>query len=126
MTREQMLAIFLLAGIHVDSADELPNGYWPNAERYLQIRADSPWWLVHTEFGMVKIGWRKRVISITWERTKVRAIVTRDEVTKDETCAHAWSYAEAVKYLTEFRRVASLPEPESAREQTPASSEQAG
>ena len=104
MSKEKMLAIFLLAGIHVNSADELPNEYWPRVEDYLQIRADSPWWLAHTELGMVKIGWRKRVISIEWHRTDYRFIVTEDQVTKDEQMVHAYSYADAVKYLTELKR----------------------
>ena len=104
MTKEQMLALFLLAGIRVDSQDELPNEYWPRVPNYQQLRDESPWWLVHTEFGMVKIGWRKRVISIDWRRTAVRAVVTEDDVTKDDTYVHAYSYVKALEYLTALRR----------------------
>lgn len=104
MTKEHMLAVFLLAGIRVDSQDELPNEYWPRVPDYRQLRDESPWWLVHTELGMVKIGWRKRVISIEWGRPEYRCIVTKDEVTKDEKMVHAYSYADAVKYLDELKR----------------------
>ena len=106
MSKEQMLAIFLLAGIAVSSEDELPNQYWPRVPDYQQLRDESPWWLVHTEYGMFRIGWRKRVISISWERSPIRAIVTEDQVTKDNECVHAYSYAKAVEYLTEFKRIA--------------------
>lgn len=104
MTREQMMALFLLSGIKVESADELPNNYWPRVPEYQKLRDDYPWWLTHTEFGMVKIGWRKRVISIEWERTPIRVLVTQDDVTKDETMVHAYSYAKAVEYLTNLNR----------------------
>lgn len=107
MTKEQMLALFLLAGIRVDNQDELPNEYWPRVPDYQQLRDESPWWLVHTEFGMVKIGWRKRVISIDWQRTAVRVVVTEDDVTKDDRGVHAWSYVKALEYLTALREAAS-------------------
>jgi hypothetical protein len=100
----QMRAIFLLAGIDISSVFELPNGYWPDVPNYAELRRESPWWLVRTEAGMVKIGWRKRVISIDWSDTCVRQVVTLDDVTKDEALVHAYSYGKAVEYLTTFRR----------------------
>lgn len=114
MTREQAAAIFVLADISVLRMWELPNGYWPcpalppsdaptyemaNALRYRRLREESPWWLVWTPFGLVEIGWRKRVISIDWSDTPVRAEVTADEVTKGATHVHAWSTEDAVRYL---------------------------
>ena len=102
--KRKMLALFELADIAVDSADELPNNYWPRTPNYQDLRDASPWWLVHTEFGMVRIGWRKRVISIEWERTAIRCEVTKDEVTKSDVMVHAWSYGRAVEYLTELKR----------------------
>jgi hypothetical protein len=102
MTEEQARAIFLLAGVPAGKLHRLENGYWPEA--YVERRRDSPWWLATTEYGPVVIGWRKRVISIDWSDTKVRAIVTDHDVTKDETGVHAWGYASAVEYLTEWRR----------------------
>lgn len=104
MTEQQMSAIFLLAGIKVQRAYEIANRYWPDTETYADLRREYPWWLVMTEAGPIVIGWRKRVISIHWEDTEVRAVVTKDDVTKGQTMVHAWSYANAVKYLTEWNR----------------------
>lgn len=106
MKKEEMRAIFTLAGIAVSGEDELPNNYWPRVPEYQKLRDEHPWWLVHTEYGMFRIGWRKRVISIDWHRTPVRAVVTEDVVTKDNESVHAWNYAKAVEYLTEFKRIA--------------------
>ena len=93
-------ALFLLAGIKVKGFEELPNAYWPNVDHYAELRRSSPWFLAFTDFGPVKIGWRKRVLSISWERTAIRAVVTEDDTTKDETLVHAWTYGKAVEYLT--------------------------
>lgn len=97
-------AMMLLAGIETVGSEHLPNGYWP--EVYEEVRRSSPWFLIFTDFGPVKIGWRKRVLSISWEHTKVRAIVTQDDVSKSNTDVHAWTYAKAVEYLTALREAA--------------------
>jgi hypothetical protein len=104
MNEAQMRALFLLAGIEISSVFELPNGYWPDTPNYAELRRESPWWLVRTAAGLVKIGWRKRVINIEWDDTCVRQIVTPDDVTKEDTMVHAYSYGKAVEYLTTFRR----------------------
>ncbi len=106
MSEDEMRAIFLLAGIVVSAHWRLENNYWPRCEEYREMREGSPWWLAQTPFGMVKIGWRKRVIEIDWSATPVRGIVTTHEVTKEETMVHAWSCYRAVEYLTEWRRIA--------------------
>lgn len=98
MTEDQARALFLLAGIHVSKLHQLENKYWP--EPYVEERKRSPWWLAMTAAGPVTIGWRKRVISIDWEDTALRIVVTKDEVTKGETYVHAWSYVKALEYLT--------------------------
>lgn len=102
MKKEEALAIFMLAYFDVKAIYELPNEYWPEA--YVVQRAESPWWLVSTEMGNIKIGWRKRVISINWEETGVECIVTDDDVTKGKFMVHAYSHAAAVKYLDALRR----------------------
>lgn len=91
-------ALFLLAGIEIVKMYELPNQYWPQA--YPELRTAHPWQLVMTSVGPMKIGWRKRVISISWEDTAIRCVLTEDDVTKDETLVHAWSYQKALEYLT--------------------------
>lgn len=100
MEKREMESLFLLAGFNVVRAWELPNGYDPVS------RPDSHWWLVRTEQapGLIKIGWRKRVINIDWEDTGVEIEeLTKDEVTKDKTGVHAWGNAKAVEYLTALR-----------------------
>ena len=109
--REDFEALFRLAGIEVSNWHELPNCYWP--AHYAELRAAHPWWLAMTPFGAIKIGWRKRVLSISWQDTKVRAIVTKDDVTKEDWLVHAWSLPKALEYLTALRALASgLPQQE--------------
>ena len=98
MKQEQVKGLFALAGIDVLRMWELPNQYWPDA--YVEERKNSPWWLVKTPKGLIEIGWRKRVISIRWDDTPVRRVLTDDDVTKDETMVHAWGYGKALAYLT--------------------------
>ena len=62
-------------------------------------RNASPAWLVKTSYGLIQIGWRKRVIAIEWSDTPIRTIVTDDNVTKSDTMVHAWSEETALKYL---------------------------
>lgn len=104
MSEEQARAIFTLAGIQVLNLWELANRYWPTVDAYLKIRAESPWWLVKTPFGLIMIGWRKRVINIDWSDTSLRVVVTKDDVTKDETHVHAWEEVKAVEYLKALAR----------------------
>jgi hypothetical protein len=112
MNESEMKAIFLLAGFDIESAYQLANEYWPDCDEYADIRRNSPWWLVKTEYGLIKIGWRKRVINIDWSDTPYRAgvsefadgrdigILTTDDVTKTETIVHAYGNGKAVQYLS--------------------------
>lgn len=101
---DKFRALFLLAYIPIIREYELPNGYWPEHDDYLKIRAENPWLLVITEIGPIKLGWRKRVISISWEDCEVRSIVTEDDVTKSETGVHAYSYLKALEYLIALKQ----------------------
>jgi hypothetical protein len=96
--KQRFLALFGAAGIRYKHSYEIPNRYWPEA--YAELRAANPWLLVITVAGPVMIGMRKRVISINWQATEVRKVVTEDDVTKDDTYVHAWSYDKALVYLT--------------------------
>jgi hypothetical protein len=106
MDRKTLDAILHLAGIDYIQAYEVENRYWPKAPNYDQIRREQPWWLVWTKHGPILIGWRKRVIQIEWPDLihKVKCIVTKDDVTKEETLVHAWTTWKAVEYLFELRR----------------------
>jgi hypothetical protein len=109
MDETEVRAIFALAGIAVQSLYEIKNEYASN-------RGD-PWWLVKTKWGLIKIGWRKRVINIDWSDTPLRIkkdaireyefhmmpLVVNENITQDDVSIHAWSYGDAVKYVTEFK-----------------------
>ena len=103
-TREEVTSILTLAGLRPERMWELANGYWPLSPRYDDVR--SPWWLAQTSIGLIRIGSRKRVLSIEWDACKVRGIVTEDYVTKEDTMVHAWSAAKAVEYLQRLREMA--------------------
>ena len=101
MNQEQVKGLFALAGIPILKTWESPNKYWPKA--YIEQREKSPWWLIKTPYGLIEIGWRKRVIHIDWSDTRLRKIITEDEVSRDEEYVHAWGYDKAVQYLTELK-----------------------
>jgi len=92
--REKILALFPKP-IFVE---EVPNGYCPN-----ECCKDRPWFLVATHIGHILIGWRKRVISICWDRTTVKhtadEMFPTENVTKYDRTIHAWGYEKARAYL---------------------------
>lgn len=109
MNEEQVKAVFLLAGIEVLGLTKIRNDYWPAHPDYDKDREESPWWIVKTEFGDIKIGWRKRVISIDWSGTPYRMDsksiyeyefhkrpISNKDVTMWETGIHSWGYPEAI------------------------------
>ena len=100
MTEDQVGAVFTLAQIPVLGMQEIPNQYWPDHPSYDDVR--TPWWLVRTSVGVIKIGMRKRVFSVNWKETPIRKVVTKDNVTKDEKMVHAWSTPKLVEYMMEL------------------------
>lgn len=103
-TRLEVESIFALSGLKQNRMWELANGYWPDAPTYDDIR--RPWWLVQTEIGLIRIGWRKKVLEIDWESAEFRGLVTEDDVTKGQSMVHAWSTVKAVEYLTRLFELA--------------------
>lgn len=100
MTIDEAKSLFTLAGIPVLAHWKLANEYWPDAPDYYETKAKSPWWLMKTSRGLIRIGWRKRVIEIDWSDTDIRKVVTTDDVTKDQESVHAWTALKAAEYLT--------------------------
>ena len=103
-SREEATSILTLAGLKPERMWELANGYWPDAPTYDDVR--TPWWLAQTSIGLVRLGWRKRVLEIDWSATSTQVTVTEDDVTKELTMVHAYSQAKAVEYLTSLRKAA--------------------
>ena len=61
---------------------------------------------MRTPYGLMRIGYRKRVIEIDWSDTDIRGLVTDDAVTKTVTLVHAWSDEDVIKYLKEWKNLA--------------------
>ena len=106
-SREEVESILTLAGLKPTRMWELANGYWPLAPTYDDVR--RPWWLAMTSLGLLRIGWRKSVMSIEWDATPIKAVVTDDQVTKEETMVHAYTTAKAVEYLQRLRELSASP-----------------
>ena len=82
-------------------AQEIPNEY---CDCY-QCKQTSPWFMVTTTRGMIKIGWRKRVINIDWStmnREDAETLFPDEDVTKDGRLIHAWGYEKAKEYLNKL------------------------
>lgn len=96
-----IIALCQMAGIRTLSFTRIPNEYC--GPKGCEICARHPWWLVDVDcVGALKIGWRKRVIVINWEKTGCALLpddVTEDDTDKGVYYVHAWGYAKAIVYL---------------------------
>jgi hypothetical protein len=95
-TKARLLQLFGNRAIFVET---IPNGYCPCAI----CDQTSPWFIVTTDKGRIKIGWRKRVINIDWTDSQIKQtgdqLFPNEDVTKWETGIHAWGYEKAKEYL---------------------------
>jgi hypothetical protein len=68
------------------------------------------WFIIKTDNGDIKIGWRKRVIQIEWldNYKKFRFNGENEDVTKEfsskERYIHAWNTEKAINYLRQAKR----------------------
>lgn len=84
---------------------EIPNEYY-NKYSYLAV----PWLLVTTTKGIIKIGWRSKVINIDWSESDV--LSTAEDLFPDENVTkgdytnwryiHAWGYDKAREYISKI------------------------
>ena len=78
---------------------EVPNEYW-NSDA---MSYKSPWLMVTTKHGLIRVGWRKRVIEIDWSTSDIKStaqeLFPEENVTKNGRLIHAWSYNDADRYL---------------------------
>lgn len=69
----------------------------------------GPWFLVRTEVGNFKVGWRKRVINLEWAgegigpKRNLLSLFRREDVTKDPNHIHAWGREKLIDYLQRIR-----------------------
>lgn len=94
----KLLAIFKIAEIKVEKYWNIKNEYHGNK---------SDWLLLKTDLGMIKIGWRKRVIAIDWSDTGIKMLIS-DDVTKNEDSCHAHSYIDAVEYMAQLNTYSKM------------------
>lgn len=104
LKKDDVVIVMRLAGLAVVHVWELTNQYWPENHDYDDVR--TPWWLVMTDVGLIQIGRRKRVLSISWKATTVRGVVTDDAVTRGDDHVHAYTLLKAVEYLQRLRVIA--------------------
>jgi len=82
--------------------ETIPNGYCPN-----YCCAHLPWFVVTTRKGRVTIGWRKRVIQISWDEcvaAPAEELFPTEDVTKSGRMIHAWSTEKAQEYVATLLR----------------------
>jgi hypothetical protein len=100
--RARLVALFQGAVL----VDAIPNQY--SQSWYYR---NLPWYRVATSVGYFDIGWRKRVISISWDRgPEAREIFPEADVTKIGRTIHAWSYEDAREYVARVCAVLGLEE----------------
>jgi hypothetical protein len=101
--RREIEDIYRAAGTPAIYMEEIPNGYCSEP-----CCLNKPWFRVTSSIGHVDIGWRKRVISIDWKDTQVKAsgkeLFPDEDVTRDATGIHAWGAEKAAEYLQRLHR----------------------
>ncbi len=93
--RDEIIGVFGGREIFVE---EIPNGY--NSQYY---NKHLPWFIVTTNKGRIKIGWRKRVINIDWSdsiiKEESKTLFPNEDVTKFDKTIHAWGCDKAKEYI---------------------------
>jgi len=100
LKEEQRAKLMACFGNFANYADEIPNGY---CNRW--CCSMLPWYVVGTPKGLVTIGWRKRVIQLSWVP---RVGLSADDefpneheyVTRFDRTIHCWGYEKAKDYIT--------------------------
>jgi hypothetical protein len=88
---------------------------WATPNKYCSCDHCAPWFKVYTKFGIINIGWRKRVINIDWKgldvnpslREEILSLFTEEDVTKGDNNIHAWGWEKAEEYLTKIYNLLS-------------------
>ena len=88
--------LFTAAGYGAFALKSLPNQYHGD-----QCKCCAPWYDAYTQIGLIRLGWRKRVIEIDWSGTGTDLVTmfAKEEVTKTPRMIHAWGIEDAARYL---------------------------
>lgn len=93
--RESFAKCFKEAGLTA-TFESTPNQYCP-------CDICGPWFLAMTEIGVIKLGWRKRVVNIDWNAIANgpdgNALFREEHVTTGPRNVHAWNYEKVTEYL---------------------------
>lgn len=82
--------------------ETIPNGYCSD-----WCCTHLPWFVVTTRKGRITIGWRKRVINISWDKCvagEALVLFPNEDVTRTERTIHAWSLEKAQEYIAVLLR----------------------
>lgn len=91
--------VFAEAGYKQFVLDAIPNEYCGDPT------CCGPWFMVRTEAGNFKVGWRKRVINLEWAGEGIGSernllfLFRNEDVTKDSSSIHAWGREKLIDYL---------------------------
>jgi hypothetical protein len=99
---ERFQECFEKAGFSMTKFFPIPNEYCNDPD----CTICSNWFDVKTKWGIIKIGWRKRVINIDWSKigeVNGLAIFSDQDVTKNSDSIHAWGWEKCVEYLIKLR-----------------------
>ncbi len=106
--RVGICGIYQSAGVDAIYMEPLANGYCSEP-----CCLNLPWFRVTSKIGHVVIGWRKRVLSIDWKDSLVKAsgneLFPEENVTRWETGIHAWSTEDAAKYIRRLHVAPAAP-----------------
>ena len=104
--RDDFREAFNNAGFDIIFMEEIPNEYW--GKDSVENLTD-PWFIVTTSVGHIKVGWRKRVIVLDWERTPIESssddLFPEEDVTHGIASIHAWGYEKLTQYLKVIKEI---------------------
>lgn len=91
---KQYREIFHAAGLSAVELRPIRNEYGSDSYR-------GVWAFAETPAGLIRIGWRKRVIEIDWSRCRLTRDpdFSKEDVTKEAALIHAWGSEKAVEYI---------------------------
>lgn len=90
----------LFQGLELHIMNKVPNEYTSEEEDFV-----PPWYLVETEYGKFKIGWRHSVINVDFSgvdsdiKVDILSLFADEDVTKSCTYIHAHGIRKAEEYL---------------------------
>jgi len=99
---DEFKLIFFKAGIDYIVVENVPNEYCGDPA----CSVCSDWFIFHTDYGKIKIGWRKRVMNIDWSdigNVNGEELFKGSDVTYGKTYRHAWDEKSAVNDLKKLK-----------------------